>query len=92
MGRDGAAWTSDGTSLDDLAAESLRLVSVADTGCQLLTALEFDSLFCLWLAIDSWTGSVTALPYVLDPDLVAPSTVPSDVSTSHDSDVPILYN
>ena len=55
---------------DDLEEGVLGLVSGADTGGLLLSSLQFDSQFVLWLAIDCWTSLVTSLPYALDPDFV----------------------
>jgi len=54
----------------DITEHMLSLVREVDTGALLLSSLQFDSLFSLWLAIDCWTGSVMSLPYALDPDFV----------------------
>ncbi len=58
--------------MDDLEEGVLGLVSGVDTSGLLLSSLQFDSQFTLWLAIDCWTSSVTSLPYALDPDFVTP--------------------
>ena len=57
---------------DDLEEGTLGLVSRVDTGSLLLSSLQFNSQFALWLAINCWTSSVTSLPYALDPDFVTP--------------------
>ena len=57
---------------DDLEEGMLGLVSRVDTGSLLLSSLQFNSQFSLWLAIDCWTSSVTSLPYALDPDFIIP--------------------
>ncbi len=58
--------------MDDLEEGALGLVSGADTGGLLLSSLQFNSQFTLWLAIDCWTSLVTSLPYALDLDFVTP--------------------
>ena len=69
---------------DDLEEGALGLVSGADTGSLLLSALQFDSQFMLWLTIDCWTSLVMSLPYALDPDFVTLQiAVVSDHSTYH---------
>src|SRR6266481_5300921 len=69
---------------DDLEEGALGLVSGADTGSLLLSALQFDSQFVLWLTIDCWTSLVMSLPYALDPDFVTLQiAVVSDHSTYH---------
>ncbi len=57
---------------DDLEEGALGLVSGADASSLLLSSLQFNSMFRLWLTIDCWTSSVTSLPYALDPDFVTP--------------------
>ncbi len=57
---------------DDLEEGALGLVSGADTSGLLLSSLQFDSQFALWLTIDCWTSSVMSLPYALDPDFITP--------------------
>ena len=56
--------------MDDLEEGALGLVSGVDTGGLLLSSLQFNSQFVLWLAINCWTSSVTSLTYALDPDFV----------------------
>jgi hypothetical protein len=56
---------------EDLEEDALGLVSRAGTARLLLTTIDFDLQFGLWSAIDAWTGTVTGLPYVSDPDLLA---------------------
>jgi len=57
---------------DDSEEGTLGLVSRADASSLLLSSLQFDFMFRLWLTIDCWTSSVTSLPYALDPDFVTP--------------------
>jgi len=67
--------------MDDLEEGTLGLVSRVDTGGLLLSSLQFDSQFSLWLAIDCWTSSVMSLPYALDPDFITPQiTIVPDCS------------
>src|SRR6266436_654442 len=55
---------------DDLEEGALGLVSGADASSLLLSSLQFNSMFRLWLVIDCWTSSVTSLPYALDLDFI----------------------
>ena len=55
---------------DDLEEGALGLVSGADASSLLLSSLQFNSMFRLWLVIDRWTSSVTSLPYALDLDFI----------------------
>ncbi len=66
---------------DDLEEGTLGLVSRVDTGSLLLSSLQFNSQFSLWLAINCWTSSVTSLSYALDPDFITPQiTIVPDCS------------